>query len=442
MPHWLFGMKYDSLAKSNTYGLHKIYEMVINNSPAYAYLVDTNSLVEQKLVMAHVYAHSDFFRNNLWFAHTNRKAVDQLANHAVTIRKYAEKYGQTNVESLIDIVMSLENLIDYHSVFKPKKRPELDILADETRERHFVKLKSKEYMDKFINPPDLVKKQKERLEEAMKKKTKFPAEPEKDVLFILMEYAPLENWQRHIISIIREEMYYFAPQQMTKIMNEGWASFWHSRLMTKYVMNDGDVIDYASLHSGTMGNQPGTLNPYKIGMELFRDVEDRWNKGKFGKEYENCTDSTKKDNWNLKLGLGKEKILEVRRIHNDITFIDEFLTKEFCERHKLFTYKYNPQNNRYEIADRDFENIRSTLLKKMTNLGNPIVTVENCNYENRGELMLVHHHYGNDLDLQEAIDTLKNLQKLWQRPVNLHTIVEGEKKILHFDGIRYKENQA
>ncbi len=113
-----------------------------------------------------------------------------------------------------------------------------------------------------------------------------------------MQHAPLKNWQQDIVSIIRDEAYYFAPQGMTKIMNEGWASYWHSKMMTQDIMSDSEVIDFADAHSGTMAMAPNGFNPYKVGIELFRDIEDRWNRGKFGLEYEQCDNMIQKANWN------------------------------------------------------------------------------------------------------------------------------------------------
>ena len=113
-PHWRFGMEYERLSKSHTYGLSKIYELVINSNPCYAYLLEGNELVDQKLVMSHVYGHCDFFKNNFWFSRTNRKMLDSMANHASQVRRYQELYGVTVVEQFIDTCLSLENLIDVH----------------------------------------------------------------------------------------------------------------------------------------------------------------------------------------------------------------------------------------------------------------------------------------------------------------------------------------
>ena len=123
---------------------------------------------------------------------------------------------------------------------------------------------------------------------------------------------------------------------MTKIMNEGWASYWHSKIMTEKALTDAEVISFADHHAGVVATSPGQLNPYKLGLELLRDIEDRWNKGKFGKAYEECDDIHAKRNWDQQLGLGTQKLFEVRQLYNDVTFIDEFLTPEFAEQQKLF----------------------------------------------------------------------------------------------------------
>ena len=123
-------------------------------------------------------------------------------------------------------------------------------------------------MDCFINPPEFMAEQQRRLEEAEQQRQHFPEEPERDVLLFLLDHAPLENWQYDVLDIIREEAYYFAPQRQTKIMNEGWASFVHTHLMTERALEANELIDYAEHHSGTVAVQPGHLNPYKLGLEL------------------------------------------------------------------------------------------------------------------------------------------------------------------------------
>ena len=135
---------------------------------------------------------------------------------------------------------------------------------------------------------------------------------------------------------------------------------------------------------------PGRLNPYKIGIELFRDIEDRWNKGKFGKEYDECDDLEAKKRWDRKLGLGRQKIFEVRKIYNDVMFIDAFMNEEFCERLKLYVYGYDARTGRHVVVSRDWRKVKERLLFQLTNLGQPIIHVTDANYANRGELYLQH----------------------------------------------------
>lgn len=434
-PHWRFGMEYEELSKSYAYGLSKIYELVINNDPCYAYLLKSNHYVDQKIVMAHVFGHCDFFKCNYWFSKTNRKMMDEMANHGARIRRYMDQYGYERVENFIDACLSIENLIDPHSQFierKPKHREPVD--TDERKDEQ-VRFKAKSYMDPYINPQKVLKQQEE---EAVQKRQnmsrRFPAEPERDILQFLLEHAPLKPWQQHILGMIREEAYYFSPQAMTKIMNEGWASYWHSKIMTQKVCTDSEIIDFADHHSGTLGMRPGAINPYKIGIELLRHIENRWNKGRFGREYEECDDLREKKRWNKKLGLGREKIFQVRRIYNDVTFIEEFMDQEFCDDLKLFVYGYDKETGQHVILDRDHRKVKQQLLFYLTNSGQPYIYITDANHGNRGELFLEHRHIGMDLKIAYAVDVLQNLYKFWTRPVHLLTAVEGKIKIYSFDG--------
>jgi stage V sporulation protein R len=439
-PHWRYGMEYERLSKGYTYGLTKIYELVINNNPCYAYLMDVNSMVDQKLVMAHVYGHCDFFKNNVYFSRTNRRMIDQMANHGSRVRRYIERHGFDRVEAFLDSVLSLEFLIDPHWTTS-EPRPPREQPAEETAVS-VRRIPTKEYMENFVNPREFLDEKRRQLEEEQRRRRRFPERPERDVLWFLMEYAPLDRWQRDILGMIREESYYFAPQAQTKIMNEGWASYWHSRIMTERALDDSEVIDYADHCAGVFSMRPGTFNPYKVGLELWRDIERRWNRGQFGKEYDECDNYEEKLQWDRPTDLGKKKIFEVRRLHNDVTFIDTFLTADFCNRNQLFVYKYNERTHRYEISDREFEKIKQQLLWQLTNMGRPIIRVENGNFENRGEILLYHDHQGVDLDLAFASGTLQNVQRIWGRPVFLQTMLGGKPKLLVHDGESFKERDA
>ena len=443
-PHWRFGMEYDKLRKSYTYGLSKIYEMVINNNPCYAYLLEGNSLVDQKLVMAHVCAHNDFFKNNAWFAHTNRNAIDEMANHGTRVRSYQDRIGVEAVEEFIDLCLSLDNLIDIHSPYIQRRVIDMETEpAEETRAVVDVpKFRSKPYMQKYINPPDVLKAEEERLlQEAEAREARFPREAERDVMLFLLENAPLKNWQRGVLEIIREEAYYFAPQMQTKIMNEGWATYWHSEIMTKKALKASELIDYADHASAVTASSGMSLNPYKLGVELFYHIEDRWDKGRFGKEWEECDDMAAMRSWDKRTGLGRQKIFEVRRVYNDLTFIDEFLTLDFAIEHKFFTFGFNEHRGRWEIMSRKFDDIKRQLLGQLTNLGSPIIRVVDGNFENRGELLLEHEHAGVDLRLDWAADTLSNINAIWKRPAHIATQAEDKPVRLTHDGHEFTKEE-
>jgi stage V sporulation protein R len=356
-PHWRWGMDFERLKKSGEWGLSRIYEMVINNNPSVAYLLEGNSLVDQKLVMAHVCGHNDFFKNNFAFKITDqdrrppggvedlvvsrkdrlpiRKWIDTFANHATRVRKIIERHGVTPVEEFIDVCLSLENLIDPPGrMLEGRARPEV---PEEPEAVEIPRLRAKDYMQPFVNPDEYLAAQKKKLEAEREKSKRFPERAQRDVLKFLIDHAPLERWERDILEIVREEAYYFWPQAQTKVMNEGWASYWHSRIMTEFAADGNEIIDYAERNASVLGGGGGRLNPYKLGVELYRHVEERWNRGQFGKEWEDCDDLETRKNWNLRLDLGRKKIFEVRALYTDVTFIDEYLTPEFVFEHKLFT---------------------------------------------------------------------------------------------------------
>jgi stage V sporulation protein R len=448
-PHWRFGAEFNELMKSYSYGLQKIYEMVINTDPCYAYLLSANAMLDQKLVIAHVYGHCDFFKNNAWFAPTNRRMLDAMANHAARINRYVDRFGYETVEQFVDACLSIEDLIDPHAPHIRRRPDRMQVEEEQTKKRKERekedqglpeakgKFKAKEYMDAFINPPDVLLREEEkrkRREEEREASRSFPDEPQRDVLLFLLEHARLKEWQADVLSIIRDEAYYFAPQGQTKILNEGWASYWHSTIMTERALESWECIDYADHHSGTMAMSRGRVNPYKLGIELLRDVERRWNTGQFGKEWEECDDLDKKRAWNLNLGLGRKKIFEVRKIHNDVTFIDTFLTPDFCKEHKLFSFAHNEQHDNYVIESREFHKVKQRLLFSLTNHGRPFIYVVDGNYKNRGELLLRHEYNGIELRMDRAVDTLANLQAIWSRPVHLNTVVDNKPVLISHDG--------
>ncbi|MEN9786544.1 MAG: hypothetical protein RLZZ299_1808 [Pseudomonadota bacterium] len=385
-PHWRWGMEYLRMQRAHEYGLQRIYELVINNDPVWAYLLDQNAFVDQQLVMAHVYAHADFFKNNAWFARTNRKMLDTMANHAARVRRHIDREGTHAVERWIDLCLSLDNLVDpYGATMSPGPAP-----AGTTPE-----------------PPWDLRDADSRRAPPASRSPSGPLLPTRDVLGFLLARAPLAPWQADVLAMIRDEALYFLPQAQTKIMNEGWASFWHTRLMTGAILDDRGIVDYADHHAATVVTRADQLNPYKIGLEVFRAIEARH---------------------------GLARTFEARRTHNDVTFLDTFLDEETCARAGLFTWSTDRKSGAAVVDSRGFAEVRARLLFAVSNRGDPCVRVTDDDHGGLGELHLVHTHEGVDVKLDWATEVLANLAHIWGRPVHLRTRVEDHDTLLRHDG--------
>jgi stage V sporulation protein R len=364
--------------------------------------------------------------------------VESVSTHAQRMMEYEFKHGRKTVERFLDSVLAIEEHIDPYFFIKR------EISIDEEKRRANQRPKDGRYDDLWY----LDKAERDAHNPASSAtqddKERSPRErlPEKDLLFYIMKNSPsLAPWQRDAIAMVHEEMEYFVPQMQTKIMNEGWASYWHSTIMTQRAVRDSEVVDYADHHSGTVSTQPGRLNPYKLGLELFRDIEERWNKGRHGREWEECDEFERRKAWDSGAGKGREKIFEVRALYNDVTFIDEFLTADFCDKHRLFVYDYNESTNQYEISSRSFVKIKESLLFQLTNFGQPWVYVRDANFMNRGELVLWHRYEGVPLRLDYARDVLENLHAVWKRPVHLETCDDDRPIVLSYDGSEHRSQE-
>ena len=401
-PSWRFGMDFERLEKGRTYGLSKIYELVINNDPTYAYLVRTNTDMEQKLVMAHVFGHADFFRHNLWFAPTERDMLNQMANHGTRLARAIDERGADTVETFLDHALSLDNLVD---PFLPlaehlrKKKREMEPVSHVERARRSL--------EAFLDPRHAPRTP------PVEPLSNAPKLPTFDVLGFLLEKAPLAPWEREVLRMVRSEAYYFMPQRMTKIMNEGWASFWHSRILTSGVLAESEIVDFADCHSGATATAGGQLNPYKLGIELFRHAEE--------KGYD---------------------LFRLRRAHNDASFLDELVDEEFARKNQLFLFGKNARTGRTEVLDRDWREVKEKLLQDLAWGGLPQIELVEDDHEGRGELLLVHRHDGRDLQLAHAGETLKNVARMWKKPVHLLTLEEGQGKKLTCDGASIKASDA
>jgi stage V sporulation protein R len=406
--HWTHGRAYQQIKTMYDYGLSKIYELVINTNPAYAFLLENNSVLQNKVVAAHVLAHVDFFKNNRYFEHTNRTMLETVSINAERLRRYEFEHGTQAVETLLDAILSIQEHIDSNPRLRkaPPEKPK-PRRGDGKPQTPFDDLL-------LLGEPEAPPPTESR---------KFPPEPEKDLLLFLADHAPdLEPWQRDVLHIVRAEQHYFLPQMQTKIMNEGWASYWHARIIRELDLGEGGFVEFAKMHSGVLSPSKRNVNPYYVGMKIFEDIERRWDEP---------TDEERE-----KLGRqgheGREKIFEVRELDNDASFLRSYLTKELVD--ELDLYLYRLEGDQWVIVEKNWEVVRDTILTGMTNFGQPYIVVEDGDYRKGRELYLKHCHEGDDLDLDYADKTLKYVHQLWSRPVHLETIVEGKKTVLSYEG--------
>jgi stage V sporulation protein R len=396
-PSWRFGMDFERLQKGYDWGLSKIYELVINNDPTYAYLVRSNSLLEQKLVMAHVFGHADFFKHNACFAGTDRRMLDTMGSHAARVRRVIDSEGLETTERAMDQLLSLEGLIDPYlyrrgpSVVAPARAA-----LSERSLRRLESMAEGEVAPRGTGPArpgdDLAAAASEL--------------PTLDVLGFLERHAPLEGWQRELLRIVRAEAYYFAPQRVTKIANEGWACYWHSKILTGGVLDASEVLDFADVHAGATAAQPGVLNPYRLGLRLMRHAEQRG-----------------------------EDLFLLRRIHSDVSLVDALVDEDF-----VMDYHGVARADRRAAREAGlvWESWKEKLLGELAWGGQPKIELVGCDLGGRGALHLRHHHDGRDLQLAQAAETLQNLAALWQGTVELSTVVDQVPRRLRVEGGQFE----
>lgn len=409
--HWSFGKQFHKMKLHYDLGLSKIYELVINSNPCYAFLLDSNSLIQNKLIVAHVLAHCDFFKNNVRFQNTKRDMVESMSATAERIRQYEIEHGKEEVEEFLNAVLAIEEHID-PSLMRPKLSWTLDDVEFEEEE-----IKASPYDDLWnLDKKDEGKSVKK------KKKRKFPPQPEKDILLFIENYSrELTDWQRDILTMMREEMLYFWPQLETKIMNEGWASFWHQRILREMDLTSDEALEFAKLNAGVVQPSRTGINPYYLGLKIFEDIEERYN---------HPTEEMKERG--VKESSGREKMFEVREIESDISFLRYYLTKDLVMREDM--YLFQKQGRDYKIVDKDWQEVRDQLVNMRVNGGFPYLTVTDGDYLKNGELYIKHWYEGIELDLKYLEKVLPYIYQLWGRSVHIETIIEDRSMLFTYDG--------
>jgi stage V sporulation protein R len=391
-PHWSYGKAYDknkTLYSLNMTGLP--YEMVINSDPCLAYLMRENTLLLQILTMAHVYGHNDFFANNRMFVEgTNAKgALEMFKLDAEIIRGYINdpSIGYERVEKILDAAHAIRYQIPRVVGVKELSSEEIkeSLMAD-----YYSKKENRGILDENdeIPFPDI---------------SKIPVERCDDVLGFIIKYSSLEEWEKNILRIVKRETQYFMPQIETKIMNEGWASFWHYNILKELDLDDGLHFEFLKRHNDVVAPIVGGLNPYYIGFKVFQDIEKRF---------------------------GREKIFEVRKTERDSSFLRRYLTRELCEELNLFQYaKKSFEYVVEEVPDEvGWRQIRDYLADTCGVASIPYIRVTNLN---RRDLTLTLEHFfdGRELEMSYAKETLKYVQDLWGRKVTLVTKTKEGKQI-------------
>ena len=426
--HWTFGRDYHRQKTSYEYGLSKIYEIVFNTDPTQAFLVEDNSMLSHKFVVAHVLGHSDFFKRNVYFQHTDRRMIEQVRLHAERIYEYEQTVGPMEVESFLDAVLSIEEHFDPTSTVYRRKTAE-EYAQDRKHEGEAPRTAYDDIWNVGGKAP-----------RAAPKPRKFPEEPEKDLLRFLIENSPeLTDWQRDIVEIVREEMIYFLPQMRTKIMNEGWASFWHERILESLDLTSEEHWEFRRLHSSVLS--PGSrmqMNPYYVGFQILKDIKRRWDGEVDPHDFEELDWMGR--SFQRPVGQGMPKLLEVIEQDNDVTFLRQYLTDNLTKKLDLYTYKQQEVDGEqmWVVQDTDWRRVRDALVDSMTNFGQPILFVDDADYKRHGELYIRHAFDGKELDPEYARRTLRNVQRLWGRPVHLETVLEEKPSLLSFDGDEFK----
>ncbi len=413
-PHWSYGKSFEKLKTMYDYGVSGLpYEMVINASPSLAYLMQDNSLCLQVLTIAHVYGHNDFFKNNFMFRDTHpEQAIGQFKLRADRVRSYVEdpSIGRSKVEGVLDAAHALA--------------------FNCTRNIALRRLSGEEQRDRALaasQPPhDPYESLHVRVKYEQPDLTRTPLEPEENLLQFIAEHNPyLEDWAKDILHIVHEETQYFVPQIETKIMNEGWASFWHHRIMNSLDLPEDLYLEFLVHHNQVIRPHVGEINPYHLGFRIWHDILRRYD----------APTRAEIDKYGQPEKTGMEKIFEVRETDRDASFLRRFLTEELMR--DLDIFKFERQNNNVvvtEVADEDhWGSVKASLLRNTGMAALPVIRVVDADHLHHRVLFLEHDHDGRDLQREYLERSLEHLHHLWGRKVMLRSAVRNEPVTYSYD---------
>ena len=441
--HWSRGRDYERLRTIYEHsGAGLPYEMVLNTSPPKAFLMETNPFAVQVLVMTHVYAHVDFFTRNAHFAHVSRDMPVQAYEASRRFDAYEQSYGLSRLEPLCDAGLALQFNVD------PERK------GGESKEEQIERLYGRDSRQSQADSDfyRLYPRQKSSRPDYTELMHTTPLEPERDVLGYIISSSPkpLEDWEQDVLSVIRAQGLYLYPQIRTKICNEGWAAYWHERIMHRLfqerILTSEEHGYFAQYHSAVLAPNPFQLNPYLVGKRVFADIKSRWDTGRFGKAWRECEDAYQLEHWDTGLNQGEKKIFQVRSLYSDRMFIEHFLTDQLIHDLELYIYHERLRRNgdkELVIVESRPEVIRAQLKELYADGGQPRILVQDGNYRNRGELYLKHSFQDTPLDYEYLQKTLEHVFYLWARTVHLETVevtqdrtgrISRRKAVHHYDG--------
>jgi stage V sporulation protein R len=395
MPHWSFGVRYIYQLIQHRMGLSRLFEVVFPGNPGRAYLAKSNSAAENVLVTAHVLGHADFSTNNLLFRRSQDQVgehiVEQAAAHARQIGVAIQEHGLERVELVLDAALSLEQHIDIDSGLRRPRYPQTvsdrAAPAEDPFARRFAALGPDTARPKSTGPA---------------KRAPIPPHPERDLLWFIAQYAPeLEPWERDIFLAVREESFYFYPVFACQIMNEGWASYWHARLLREAdFLPQAAYVDAIKCHSDVVrptasgDNVALSTNPYHLGFSIWESIVEEQ---------------------------GLEQARKIMCEDDDFAFIRNHLTFDLATELKLFRYK-GPANGALTVQQMDLSALHDTLLLPKYGFGAPTVSAARVHVD--GKLELLHDHLtdGRGLDPERGRKVLEYIARVWRRQVALTTV--------------------
>ncbi len=411
-PHWSFGKQFEKQRTLYDLGIAGLpYEMVINSNPCLAYLMKDNSLLLQVLTIAHVYAHNDFFRNNFNFRNTHAEyTLEKFKAHADRLRRYGEdpRIGSLKVETVLDAAHALSmNCRRYSSVKKGMPSAHNDGEMNEgTMERDDQQLALMEEVEADG--------------ERGRNIAKIPPEPEEDLLLFIRDHNhKLSEWEKDLLTIVHEEAQYFIPQIETKIINEGWASYWHKKILDNLHLPQDMQMEFMVRHNQVLRPIPRSLNPYHLGFKIFEDIVRRWDE----------PSDQERETFNREGGEGLSKILQVRETDRDESFIRQYLTRELMD--QLDLYQHEDLGGDRVVtkvaSEEDWKQLKETIIANTGLNSMPVIKVWDADYDGYGRLLLVHEFDGRELDRDYARHTLRHVRRLWGKTVILESRADSRK---------------